>query len=257
MIDEIISDVRKEVEVRKREVPVNDLPARKSGMRSLSEAILRSRFIPIIAEIKPRSPSEGLLRKPLDVRALAKDYEAGGAVAISVLTEPKYFGGSLDSLVEVKSEVDLPVLRKDFIVDEYQIHESAAYGADSILLISSCAGDKLSDFLALTKDLGLEAIVECRSAQDVKLAVDAGAKIIGVNNRDLHTLKIDLGVTKRLAGYVPSDTILISESGIRTAEDIRFLMGAGANAVLIGTVLMRSKVPGEMLQKFVQAVEIW
>ncbi|MDD2778362.1 MAG: indole-3-glycerol phosphate synthase TrpC [Methanocellales archaeon] len=253
MIDEIISDVRKEVEIRKREVPVNDLPARKNRMRSLSEAIRNSKFFPIIAEIKPRSPSEGILRRHLNVTALAKEYGAGGAVAISVLTEPKYFGGNLDSLVEVKSEVDLPVLRKDFIVDEYQIHESAAYGADSILLIPSCVGNKLSDFLALAKDLSLEAIVECRNAQDVKLAVDAGAKIIGVNNRDLHTLRVDLGVTKQLAGYVPSDTILISESGIKTAEDIRFLMEAGANAVLIGTVLMRSKGPREMLQEFVQA----
>ncbi len=253
MIDEIISDVRKGVEIRKRELPVNDLPARKNRFRGLSEAIGHSKFVPIIAEIKPKSPSEGILRQHLDVTALAKEYEAGGAVAISVLTEPKYFGGNLDSLVEVKAEVDLPVLRKDFILDEYQIHESAAYGADSILLISSCVRNKLSDFLALSKDLGLEAIVECRNAQDVKHAVDAGAKIIGVNNRDLHTLRVDLDVTKQLAGCVPRDTILISESGIKTAEDVRFLIGAGANAVLIGTVLMRSKVPREMLQKFVQA----
>ncbi len=253
MIDEIISDVRKEVEIRKREVPVNDLPARKHGFLSLSEAIRNSQFVPIIAEIKPRSPSEGVLRQHLDVTALAKEYRAGGAIAISVLTEPKYFGGNLDNLVKVKEEVNLPVLRKDFILDEYQIHESAAYGADSILLISSCVGNKLSDFLALAKDVGLEAIVECRNARDIKLAVDAGAKIIGINNRDLRTLRVDLGVTKRLAGYVPSDTILISESGIKTAEDIRFLIEAGAKAALIGTVLMHSKAPREMLQKFVQA----
>ena len=253
MIDEIESDVRKEVEIRRQEVPVNDLPARRNSIRSLSEAIRNSQFVPIIAEIKPMSPSEGILRQNLDVTALAREYEAGGAIAISVLTEPKYFGGSLENLVEVKEVVDLPVLRKDFIVDEYQIHESAAYCADSILLISSCVRNKLSDFLFVANELGLETIVECRTARDVKLAVDAGAKMIGVNNRDLHTLGVDLGVTKQLAKYVPSNTILISESGIKTAKDIRFLMGAGANAVLIGTVLMRSKRPGEKLQEFVQA----
>ena len=192
----------------------------------------------------------------IDTRTLTKKLREKGTMLGKIEFDNDnldFYDPNLDNLVEVKEEVDLPVLRKDFIVDEYQIHESAAYGADSILLISSCVGNKLSDFLALAKDLSLEAIVECRNVQDVKLAVDAGAKIIGVNNRDLHTLRIDLGITKQLAGYVPSNTILISESGIKTAEDIRFLMGAGANAVLIGTVLMRSKVPREKLQKFVQA----
>ncbi|MFC1786898.1 indole-3-glycerol phosphate synthase TrpC [Halobacteriota archaeon] len=253
MIDEIISDVRKETERRKHEVPVKDLPVRSNSIRSLSGAILDSKLVPIIAEIKPISPSEGILRQNLDVAALAREYEAGGAIAISVLTEQKYFGGSLKSLVEVKDSVDLPVFRKDFIVDEYQIYESAAYGADSILLIASCVRNKLPYLLSLANEIGLETIVECRTAQDVKLAVDSGAKMVGVNNRNLNTLRVDLGVTKQLAKYIPSNKILISESGIKTAKDIRFLMGAGANAVLIGTVLMRSKRPGEELQKFVQA----
>ena len=253
MIDEILSDVRKEVEIRRQEVPVKDLPARSNGIRSLSGAIRNSQFVPIIAEIKPISPSEGILRQHLDVTSLAKEYEAGGAIAISVLTEPKYFGGSLKSLVEVKDSVDLPVFRKDFIIDEYQIYESAAYGADSILLIASCVQNKLPCLLSLANEIGLETIVECRNAQDVKLAVDSGAKMVGVNNRNLHTLRVDLDVTKRLAKYIPSNKILISESGIKTEEDVRFLMGAGANAVLIGTVLMRSKRPRERLQKFVQA----
>ncbi|MDI6903312.1 MAG: indole-3-glycerol phosphate synthase TrpC [Methanocellales archaeon] len=253
MIDKIVSDVRKGVERRRQKVPVCNLPARKSRVLSLSEAIRDCQHIPIIAEIKPMSPSEGILRQNLDVVALAREYEAGGAIAISVLTEPKYFGGSLENLVEVKDATNLPVLRKDFIVDEYQIHESAAYGADSILLISSCVRNKLSNFLSIANDLDLETIVECCSAPEVKLAVDAGAKMIGVNNRDLHTLRVDLGVTKQLAKYVPSNTILISESGVRIAKDIRFLIEAGANAVLIGTTLMRSKKPEEKLREFVQA----
>ena len=253
MIDEILSDVRKAVERRKQEFPVNDLPIRSNSIRSLLGSILNSQFVPIIAEIKPMSPSEGILRQNIDVAALAREYEAGGAIAISVLTEQKYFGGSIKSLVEVKESVALPVFRKDFIIDEYQIYESAAYGADSILLIASCVRNKLPYLLSLANEIGLETIVECRTAQDVKLAVDSGAKMVGVNNRNLHTLRVDLDVTKRLAKYIPSNKILISESGIKTADDVRFLMGAGANAVLIGTVLMRSKRPREKLQKFVQA----
>jgi indole-3-glycerol phosphate synthase len=240
-LDEIIAKTRRRVEARKRDVPVDKLPGRPTDVRSLSDAIKRCRGAPVIAEVKPKSPSTGILRRELDVVAQAKAYESGGAVGISVLTEPDYFGGNLGSLVMVRRNVGLPVLQKDFIIDDYQIHESAAYGADAVLLITSCLGDMLPEFLGVADDLSLEALVECHSKSEVERAVDAGATLIGVNNRDLNTLKIDLKITKELAKYVPKDRILVSESGINTANDVRFLLDAGARAVLVGTVLMRAE----------------
>jgi len=241
LLDEIVTKTRKRVETRKREVPVDKLPSRPTEVRSLSDAINRCCGPPVIAEIKPKSPSAGVLGQGLDVGARAIAYEAGGAVGISVLTEPDYFGGDLENLTNARQNVRLPVLRKDFIVDNYQIHESATYGADAVLLIVSCLGDGLLDFLGSVKDLALEALVECHSKSEVEMAVAAGATLIGVNNRDLKTMKIDLNITKELAKYVPNDRILVSESGINTADDVRFLLGAGAQAVLVGTALMKAE----------------
>jgi len=241
LLDEIVTKTQMRVEARKCEVPVDKLPRRLTGVRSLSDAIKRCRGPPIIAEVKPKSPSEGVLRQGLDVGAQAMAYEAGGAVGISVLTEPEYFGGDLEDLIKIRQNVGLPVLRKDFIVDSYQIRESAAYGADAVLLIASCLRDMLPEFLEVANDLALEALVECRSMSEIEKAIDAGATLIGINNRDLNTLKINLKITKELAKYVPKDRILVSESGINTANDIRFLLDAGAKAVLVGTVLMKAE----------------
>ena len=241
LLDEIIAKTQKRVEARKREVPIDKLPSRPSRVRSLSGAIKRCRGPPVIAEVKPRSPSGGILRQGLDVGAQAKAYEAGGAVGISVLTEPEYFGGDLEALIEVRQNVRLPVLRKDFIVDIYQVHESAAYGADAVLLIASCLRNMLPEFLGVANDLDLEALVECHSRTEVEKAVAAGAILIGINNRNLSTLKIDLKITKELAKYVPKDRILVSESGIKTPDDVRFLLDSGAKAVLVGTALMKAE----------------
>jgi indole-3-glycerol phosphate synthase len=254
LLDEITSEVRKAVEIKKREMPIDKLPSRSTEFRSLSDAIEECQGVPVIAEIKPRSPSAGILKPDLNVGALAKVYESGGAVGISVLTEPKYFGGSLQNLVKVKESVELPILRKDFIIDEYQVHESVAYGADSLLLIVSCLGDELHKFLSLANNLGLEAVVECHSEPEIEKAVEAGAKLIGINNRDLKTLKIDLNITKKLAKYVPKDRILISESGIKGPEDVKFLLDAGAKAVLVGTLLMKASNPGQKLAELIRAV---
>ena len=253
ILDEIISEVRKGVEKRKREVPIDKLPSRPAEFRSLADAIERCPKVPVIAEIKPKSPYAGVLKPDPDVVALAKAYEAGGAVGISVLTESQYFGGSLRNLIEAKKVVGLPILRKDFIIDEYQIHESVAYGADSLLLIVSCLRDEFPKFLSLARDLGLEALVECHSRPEIERAVEAGAKLVGINNRDLRTLRVDLGVTKELAKYVPKDRIPISESGIEGPEDIRYLLGAGARAVLVGTVLMGAPNPRQKLAELVRA----
>ncbi len=253
-LDEITSEVRKVVDKRKREVPIDKLPSRSAEFRSLADAIEKCQTVPVIAEIKPKSPSAGVLKLDLDIAALAKAYDDGGAAGVSVLTEAKYFGGSLQNLITAKENARLPVLRKDFIVDEYQVYESAAYGADSLLLIVSCLGDELPRFLALANDLGLEAVVECHSRSEVEKAVEAGAKLIGINNRNLKTLEIDLNITKELAKYVPDDRILISESGIRGPEDVRFLLDAGAKAVLVGTALMKASNPSQKLAELIQAV---
>jgi indole-3-glycerol phosphate synthase len=241
LLDEIIAKTRNRVEARKLEVPIDKLPGRQTEFRSLIDAIERCRGPPVIAEVKPRSPSAGILRQNLDIIAQAKSYEAGGAVGISVLTEPDYFGGNLENLIKVRQNVTLPVLRKDFIIDDYQILESMAYDADAVLLIVSCLGDRLPDFVDLVEDIGTEALVECHSMIEVEKAVTTGATLIGVNNRDLDTMKIDLNLTKELAKYVPQDRILVSESGINTPDDVRFLLDSGAKAVLIGAALMKAE----------------
>ena len=247
LLDEIVAEVRKQVEGRKRKTPADQLPNRSTERRSLVDAIRGSGGVPIIAEIKRKSPSIGVLRRDFDVITLAKAYESGGAIGISILTEPSYFGGSLENLIKVKESVGIPILRKDFIIDEYQVHESAAHGADSVLLIASCLSDDLKDFLVLTDDLGLEALVECHSEQEVEKAVEAGAEMIGINNRDLRTLEIDLNITKKLAKHVPDDRILVSESGVKSPEDVKFLLNAGASAVLVGTALIKAQDPKQKL----------
>jgi indole-3-glycerol phosphate synthase len=241
LLDEIIAKTRKRVETRKREIPIDKLPVRRTEFRSLIDAIERCRGTPVIAEIKPRSPSAGILKLNIDVIVQAKAYEAGGAVGISVLTEPDYFGGNLENLTNAREKVALPVLRKDFIIDDYQILESMSYDADAVLLIVSCLGDRLPDLVDLVEDIGMEALVECHSKPEVEKAVTAGATLIGVNNRNLGTMKIDLNLTKELSGYIPDDRILMSESGINTVDDVRFLLNSGAKAVLIGTVLMKAE----------------
>jgi indole-3-glycerol phosphate synthase len=241
LMDEIIAHTRNRVEARKLELPIDKLPRRQTEFRSLIDAIERGRGPPVIAEIKPRSPSAGILKQNINVGAQATAYEAGRAVAISVLTEPDYFGGNLENLTKVRKKVALPVLRKDFIIDDYQILESMAYDADAVLLIVSCLGDRLPDFVDLVEDIGMEALVECHFKAEVEKAVTAGATLIGVNNRNLDTMKINLNLTKELAGYIPDDRILVSESGINTPDDVRFLFSSGAKAVLIGTVLMKAE----------------
>lgn len=253
LLNEIISATRKRVEQSKREIPIDSLPARSTKFRSLAKAIKESEKVPVIAEIKPKSPSAGVLMDDLDVAGLAKECESGGAIGISVLTEPNYFGGSLKSLVEAKNSIGLPVLRKDFIVDEYQVHESVAHGADSILLIVSCLGDELQDFLALADGVGLEALVECHSNEEIENALEAGARIIGINNRDLKTMEVDLSRTEELAPRVPDDVTIVSESGIRSPDDVRRVLEAGADAVLVGAALMRSENVKQKVQLLVNA----
>ena len=205
----------------------------------------------IIAEFKRRSPSKGIIRADADLTQIVSAYEAGGAVAISVLTEEDYFSGSLDDLSAVKRLVDLPVLRKDFIVDEYQVYESAAAGADALLLIVAALQDEvLTRLRRLTEDdLGMDALVEVHTREEMQRAIACGANVIGVNNRNLHTFEVSLDTSISLAAEAPAGTVLISESGLKTAADLARLREAGYHGFLIGESLMRSEHPEAALRE--------
>jgi indole-3-glycerol phosphate synthase len=208
--------------------------------------------INIIAEFKRRSPSKGMIREGANPSDIARAYQAGGAVAMSVLTEEDYFAGSLDDLRQVKAVVDLPVLRKDFIVDEYQVYESAAAGADAILLIVAVLDDEeLLRLRRLAEDgLYMDALVEVHTSDEMKRAAACGAKLIGVNNRDLRTFEVSLDTSLRLAREAPAETVLISESGLKNSDDLRRLYDAGYRGFLIGETLMRADDPEQALRSF-------
>jgi len=197
----------------------------------------------VIAEIKKASPSAGLIAESFDPVAIAQDYERAGAAAISVLTDKQFFQGTLDHLVDVRRAVALPILRKDFILDEIQVAESAAAGADAILLIVAALEQKqLVDLYAAAAKYRLDALVEVHTRAELDRALEMGAKIIGINNRNLATFDVDLSVTEELCKQVSDDVVLVSESGIKTAEDVARLQGCGVDAILVGEALMRGEI---------------
>ena len=211
-------------------------------------AALAAPGMSFICEVKKASPSKGLIAPDFPYLSIAEDYQAAGASAISCLTEPFWFQGSDSYLREITQHVSIPVLRKDFTVDEYMIYGAKALGASAVLLICSILEDaQLRDYLALTHELGLSALVEAHDADEVQRALKLGAKIIGVNNRDLKTFTVDLDNSLRLRQLVPPEILFVSESGIRTHEDIQKLYDNGTNAVLIGETLMRAPNKKEML----------
>ncbi len=202
----------------------------------------------MIAEMKKASPSAGLLRDEYAPGALARDYEASGATALSVLTEEDYFQGSLDHLREARTAARLPVLRKDFIIHSYQVYESAARGADALLLIvAALANELLRELIELSQRLKVAALIEVHTENELRRALDAGAEIIGVNNRDLKTLEVKLETSLRLREKIPSRCLTVTESGIKTAADLKRLSAAGFHAALIGEWFMRSGDPGRAL----------
>lgn len=209
--------------------------------------------INIIAEIKRASPSGGILRQEFDPIALAAQYEANGAAAISVLTEEDYFLGSLDHLRDIRRRVALPLLRKDFVFDPYQVYESAAAGADAVLLIAAVLDhQQLFDLRQVAEELGLDALVEVHTPMDLEKALAAGATLIGVNNRDLRTFAVTLDVSLQLARSIPEGMVLVSESGIRSRQDIDRLRRAGYRAFLIGEHFMRAPQPGRALKQLLE-----
>ncbi len=218
--------------------------------RRFVEALAREDRVNVIAECKRRSPSRGVLAPSYDPVAQARRYVEGGAAAISVLTEPTFFDGTLAHLTAVRAAVDVPVLRKDFIVEDYQVWEARAAGADALLLIVSALDDAaLRRLLALTREAGLAALVEVHDEIELDRAVAAGAEVVGVNNRDLRTLQVDTEASYRIAARVPPGVVAVSESGIRTAADVQTLRAAGYRAFLVGERLMTSDDPAAMLRR--------
>jgi indole-3-glycerol phosphate synthase len=256
VLSEIIARKRERLLVAKDAVSLAQMQSladdarRNAAPHALSNA-LRVDGINIIAEFKRRSPSKGIIRPDADLLQIVKSYEAGGAAGISVLTEEDYFSGSLDDLRTVKASIHLPVLRKDFVFDEYQVYESAAAGADAILLIVAALGDELLlDLRRLAEDeLGLDALVEVHTSEELKKAVACGAALIGINNRNLRTFEVSLETSLSLVREAPSDTLLVSESGLRTREDLGRLHAAGFRGFLIGETLMRADDAQQALRK--------
>jgi indole-3-glycerol phosphate synthase len=241
MLDKIIAQKREEVEQRKKVATITylqQLIARQKPALDLAMA-LKGDHIRLIAEVKQASPSRGMLSPNFNPIELARTYAEGGAAAISVLTEANYFMGSIEHLAAIKEVVGLPLLRKDFIFDFYQIYESRAYGADALLLIVAILSqEQLKELVSLSHSLGLRCLVEVHNEDEVERAVHSEAEIIGINNRDLNTLSIDINMTRRLRPLIPQERIVISESGIRSKRDIEKLGKWGVDAVLVGEALV-------------------
>lgn len=250
MLNRIIAQKRDEVKQRKQGMPLANLKERIAQRRAPLDfaAALHGDQIRLIAEVKRASPSRGILCPDFEPVTLATRYAQGGAAAISVLTEENYFGGSLDHLVAIREVVDLPLLRKDFILDPYQVYEAAAYGADALLLIVAILSqEQLTELLSLSHSLGLECLVEVHNEAEVNRAVTSGAGVIGINNRNLRTFSVDINTTRRLHPLLPRGQIVVSESGIRSHQDVMKLKQWGINAVLIGEALVTaSDIPAKM-----------
>lgn len=246
ILDEIAERTRQRVSDMKDEIPLPELRGKAETLgKSTGFPFLKAlegNDISFICEVKKASPSKGVIAEDFPYLQIAKDYEAAGAAAISCLTEPYWFLGSNRYLRQIAKTVKIPVLRKDFTVDEYMIYEAKILGASAVLLICSILSElQLSEYLELAHSLGMSALVEAHDEAEIETAVKIGAKIIGVNNRDLKTFSVDTGNSAHLRGLVPPDRIFVSESGIKTADDVNGLRKIGANAALIGETLMRSE----------------
>lgn len=254
ILAQILADKVPEVARAKRERPLAEVEAAAKEAptaRCMATALRRGPSDPIrvIAEFKRASPSAGAIFKDAIPEDIAKQYEAGGASAISVLTEEKYFDGRLSFLPRIRAVVDLPLLRKDFVIDAYQVVEARANGADAVLLIASALDDSaLRELYSCVRAYGMRALVEVHDEEEAERAVAVGAEIIGVNHRNLATFEIDLGLTVRLRKLLPEDAILVGESGIRTAQDACKLRADGAHAILVGESLMRADSPANALE---------
>ncbi len=257
ILDDIFAANRVRLEAQKREVSLEELRQRCRDLpptRGFAEVLRQTDRLAFIAEIKPKSPSAGILKANLSVEDIARDYEAAGADALSILTEPDYFGGSLDNLRKSKNVVRLPLLRKDFIFDAYQLFEARIAGADAILLIAAMLSpEQVSELCALAQELSLDVLLEFHSAEKLNRLPARETVICGVNHRNLRTMEIDLSVSAQLFSCFPNGFVRVAESGISTAEDLKRMRKAGADAVLVGTHLMKAQEPGKALRELVSA----
>ena len=249
ILDEIVEQTVTDLKKRKRKVSFNDLGSMELYERDLKdfrEALRLEGDVAIIAEIKKASPSKGLIRKDFDPRKIAGQYRDGGASAISVLTDEPAFKGSLEYLEVTSKEVDIPLLRKDFIVDPYQVKEARAYGADAVLLIATVTeGSQLDELLHACREFGIQPLVECYSEEDLQYIDFQKVDLLGANNRDLRSFDVDLHRGIELLQSADEGTVLVSESGLSRAEDLKLLFDEGIDAALIGEYFMRQPDPGE------------
>lgn len=261
VLHRILETKREEIELRRRAIPLTDLRARLADAtptRGFHPALRHTRNpIALIAEIKRASPSKGVIREDFDPLRIAEQYHEAGADALSVLTDTPYFQGKPEYLTDARARVPLPALRKDFILDAYQIYESRVLGADAILLIVAALPDRaqLHDLRALAESLGMDALVEVHDEWELETAIESGATLIGVNNRDLRTFDVSLETTLRLLRYFPEETTRVSESGIETADDVRRLRAAGVHALLVGETLMRAANPVATVRAWMDACQ--
>jgi indole-3-glycerol phosphate synthase len=256
VLDEIVAGVREDLDERRARRSLDELAAVVATLDAARDPMpaFRAGPLAVIAEVKRASPSKGALADIPDPAALAAQYAAGGASAISVLTERRRFGGSLADLEAVRAAVDTPLLRKDFIVTDYQLWEARAAGADlALLIVASLSDDQLAALMATARTLGLTALVEVHTPEETRRAVAAGASLIGVNNRNLQTLDVDLAQFERLVGLIPGDVVKVAESGILSVADVRRVADAGADVVLVGEALVKHGDPRHAVADFIAA----
>jgi indole-3-glycerol phosphate synthase len=255
ILDDILAETRRTVAACRARVPLEELEkhaAAAAPAGSLAQSIRSAKGMACIAEFKRRSPSKGWIHREADVLALARVYETAGAAGMSVLTDTPFFGGSLDDLRGARAAVRLPILRKDFFVDAYQVVEARAAGADAVLLIVAALHDReLRDLLAETRRWGMEALVEVHEPGEAVRAVAVGAKLIGVNHRDLRTFEMNMELAVTMRPLIPQDRLVVAESGIKTTDDVRRLRKAGIDAILVGEILMQAPDPAAALRVLV------
>jgi indole-3-glycerol phosphate synthase len=256
ILEKIVNQSASDLKKRNQEMSSSDLetlPHFERIRRSLSKALSKSESVSIIAEIKKASPSKGLIREDFDPQKIAAQYQQGGAAALSVLTDEPAFQGSLEYLKIASDEVSIPLLRKDFIITPYQVKEARAFGADAILLIAAITdGRQLQELHHAATELGLECLVECYNEDDLQYVDFEQVKILGVNNRDLHTFEVDLHRGISILHSAPENTVLVSESGLRSAEDLKLLHDEGIHAALIGEHFMRQDDPGKAVKQMLE-----
>jgi indole-3-glycerol phosphate synthase len=259
ILDEIIAETSAEVAERRAQTPLAKVERQAAAAPEVRDfkAALQSAQLAVIAEMKAKSPTAGALAVAYRPSAIAETYEKAGAAALSVLTQRSRFGGTIEHLALARRAVRIPVLRKDFVTDPYQVFEARAYGADAVLLIvAALESARLEELLALVRRLGMAALVEIHTTGELSTAVEIGADIVGINHRNLKTMTVDIGLTARLRPRVPAGTVLVSESGIRDAADARRMRGYGADAVLVGESLMLAEDPRTLIREMTRVERV-